>query len=68
MRVLSGELSATVDYVTEHRKEKRKSMRRNISGLLSQFGFGINNDLLAVLIVLVAFLAALGVTSLLGVL
>lgn len=39
-------------------------MRRNISGLLSQFGFGVNNDLLAALIVLAAFLVALGVTSL----
>ena len=27
-------------------------MRKNVNGLLSQFGFGINNDLLALLICL----------------
>lgn len=41
-------------------------MRRNVSGLLSQFGFGINNDLLALLIVCFALAAALGVAHLLG--
>lgn len=41
-------------------------MRKNLTGLLSQFGLGINNDLLAALIVLVAFLASLGVLALVG--
>lgn len=27
-------------------------MRKNVSGLLSQFGFGVNNDFLAVIICL----------------
>lgn len=41
-------------------------MRKNITGLLGQFGLGINSDLLAVLICLTAFAAALGVVALAG--
>lgn len=41
-------------------------MRKNVAGLLSQFGLGINSDLLAVLICLIAFAAALGVLALAG--
>lgn len=41
-------------------------MRRNLTGLLSQFGFGIKNDTLALLIVLIGFVASLGVLQLLG--
>lgn len=43
-------------------------MRRNVSGLLSQFGFSVNNDLLAALIVAFCFgicLAALALAGLL---
>jgi hypothetical protein len=41
-------------------------MRRNVNGLLSQFGFGINNDFLAVVICLVGLALALCVLALLG--
>jgi hypothetical protein len=41
-------------------------MRKNVNGLLSQFGLGINSDLLAVLICLTAFAAALGALALVG--
>jgi hypothetical protein len=41
-------------------------MRKNMAGLLSQFGFGINNDLLALIICVVAFAAAMGVLLLVG--
>lgn len=33
-------------------------MRKNVSGLLSQFGWGVNNDLLALLIVVALFIGA----------
>lgn len=42
-------------------------MRKNVTGLLSQFGFGINNDLLAAIIVL-ALLALVFLGALAGVL
>jgi hypothetical protein len=41
-------------------------MRKNITGLLGQFGLGVNSDLLAVLICLTALAAALGVLALVG--
>lgn len=41
-------------------------MRKNLTGLLSQFGFGVNNDFLAAVIVAVLFAAALGVLALMG--
>lgn len=41
-------------------------MRRNVHGLLSQFGLSINSDLLAALIVVTAFAASLGAWALLG--
>lgn len=34
-------------------------MRKNVSGLLSQFGSGVNNDFLAALICAAGFAAAL---------
>lgn len=42
-------------------------MRKNVSGLLSQFGFGVANDLLAAVIVLAA-VAVVITLALLGVL
>lgn len=41
-------------------------MRKNVSGLLSQFGFGVGNDLLAAIIVITLFAASLGVLALAG--
>lgn len=41
-------------------------MRKNVTGLLSQFGFGVQNDALAVLICLLALATSLGVLALLG--
>lgn len=41
-------------------------MRRNVNGLLSQFGLGINSDLLALIIVLSAFAVSLGLLALVG--
>lgn len=41
-------------------------MRKNVTGLLSQFGLGINSDLIAALICLTALAAALGVLALVG--
>lgn len=41
-------------------------MRKNVTGLLSQFGFGINNDLLAALICLGGLALALCVLALAG--
>jgi hypothetical protein len=41
-------------------------MRRNITGLLSQFGFGVKNDLLAVLIIVCSFAGLLTVLHLVG--
>lgn len=66
VRIQPGGLSATVDNVTEQRKEWREIMRRNVHGLLSQFGLSINSDLLAVLIVATAFAASLGAWALLS--
>lgn len=43
-------------------------MRRNITGLLGQFGFGINNDFLAALICVGGLTAVLGVLALAGLL
>jgi hypothetical protein len=43
-------------------------MRRNVSGLLSQFGFGINNDLLALAICLGGLAVVLCALSLAGLL
>lgn len=43
-------------------------MRRNVSGLLSQFGFGIKNDLLAALIVAFCFGVCLATLALAGLL
>lgn len=41
-------------------------MRKNVSGLLGQFGFGVKNDMLAVIITALLFCAALGVLALAG--
>jgi hypothetical protein len=43
-------------------------MRRNVSGLLSQFGFGINNDLLALVICLLGLAVVLCVLAVAGML
>ena len=43
-------------------------MRRNMSGLLSQFGFGVNNDLLAVVICLGGLALVLCVLAVAGLL
>lgn len=40
-------------------------MRKNVSGLLSQFGFGVNNDFLAVIICLGGLAIALAAAGLL---
>ena len=52
--------------MTEQRRDWRTIMRKNVTGLLSQFGFGVSNDALAVLICLVGLAIALGVLALLG--
>lgn len=41
-------------------------MRKNVSGLLSQFGFGVSNDLLAALIVALLFAASVVTLALVG--
>lgn len=41
-------------------------MRRNVTGLLSQFGFSVNNDLLALLICVVGLAIALCVLAVAG--
>lgn len=66
VRIQPGGLSASVDNVTEQRKEWREIMRRNVSGLLSQFGLSINSDLLAALIVIASFAIGLVVLALVG--
>lgn len=41
-------------------------MRKNVSGLLSQFGWSVHNDLLALVICLLGLAASLGVCALAG--